>query len=137
MAVSLRERKIVWIRGPFPCGSAPDISIFKTGLKHMLEEGEKAIVDSGYKDDRRITPSGLHDRKSKLHNNLRARHEAMNMRLKVFNVLDHSFRHSRQLHSVRFFAVANLVQLELVDAPLFRIRISTNKKQKPEISYFS
>ena len=40
---------IVWLNGPFPCGSCPDLEIFCLGLKNKLGPGEKVIADRGYR----------------------------------------------------------------------------------------
>ena len=40
---------IIWINGPFPCGTYPDIVIFRQQLKQKLQQaGEKAQADLGY-----------------------------------------------------------------------------------------
>ena len=39
---------IVWINGPYPCGSWPDINIFRDALITELEAGERVEADDGY-----------------------------------------------------------------------------------------
>ena len=105
---------IVWISGPFPCGEWPDLAIARAGILQMLEFGEKVIADAGYRGDNRvISPSGLNNFSARLHSLIRARHETLNARLKIFNVLSHVFRHNIMKHSMCFHAVANIVQLEI------------------------
>lgn len=99
----------------------PDLVIFRTKLKNLLQDNEKVICDSGYPDEKCITPSGRYDFLSSVHNSLRARHEALNGRLKMFKVLATKFRHDLSLHAMCFFAVANTVQLGLLENPLFDI----------------
>ena len=121
VAVTVRSKKIAWINGPFPCGSMPDLLIFRSKLKGLLQESEYVLCDSGYSDTKCKRPSGRHDFLSSVHNSLRARHEAMNGRLKTFKVLTERFRHDISLHSICFFAVANVAQLGLLEQPLFEI----------------
>jgi len=74
VAVSIKGGKVVWINGPFPAGKWPDISIFREALIHMLDVGEKAIADKGYRgeDEHIVIPEGSSGR------GVRARHETVN-----------------------------------------------------------
>ena len=51
VAVSINGGDIVHINGPFPCGSNPDISIFRDCLIHKLEPGEMVEADRGYRGE--------------------------------------------------------------------------------------
>lgn len=95
--------------------------IFRSKLKSLLQYNEKLICDSGYPDERFVTPSGRHNFVSSVHNWLKARHESLNRRFKSFMVLSKKFRHNLELYSMCFFAVANVVQLSLLEMPLFDI----------------
>ena len=121
VAVTVRSKKIAWINGPFPCGSMPDLLIFRSKLKSLLLQTESVLCDSGYCDSKCIKPSERYDFISSVHNSLRARREAMNGRLKAFKVLSERFRHDLSPHSTCFFAVTNVVQLRLTQHPLFEI----------------
>ena len=123
VVVGLREEGILWVNGPFPCGSWPDLKIARDGLVNFLEAGEKVIADGGYRgDDHFLTPTGINDDYSRVMAVVRARHETVNGRLKSFNVLDSKFRHSIAKHGICFMAVVNLVQIGIhTDAPLFTI----------------
>lgn len=62
LAFAIKTGHLVWINGPFPAGDWPDISIFRQGLKHMLEENERVEADDGYigEDPKLIkTPKGV------------------------------------------------------------------------------
>ena len=76
------------MNGPFPCGSCPDIKIFRLGLKNKLGPMEKVVADRGYKGNSRIcTPDDAKDREQrKAMGFLRARHETFNGRLKTGGV---------------------------------------------------
>ena len=39
---------IVWVNGPFPCGSWPDLKIARADIFHKLAPGEKILADGGY-----------------------------------------------------------------------------------------
>lgn len=121
IGVSVRSKKIVWVYGPFACGSNPDLLIFRSKMKGSMKPGETVIADSGYKDEKCVTPDGVNSRIGKLHSTLRARHERLNQCFKMYKVLSIRFRHDLRLHGYCFRAIANVVQLTLHEHPLFAI----------------
>ena len=48
VALAIRTGLIVWLNGPFPCGTFPDDKIFKGALVEMLDEKERVEADGGY-----------------------------------------------------------------------------------------
>ena len=97
----------------FSCGSFNDLRIYQLGMKKCLLRNERVIADGGYKDSTCSYPL-------KGHNGLdfsfiRARHDALNKRLKQFNVLGNRFRHRLSLHVFCFYAVLNIVELSIED----------------------
>jgi hypothetical protein len=128
VGVSLKGGDVVWIHGPFPCGEWPDISIFRSCLKLHLDKGERVEADNGYSGEEPLsckTPGGFYSRSENMDADrarLRSRHETVNMRLKVFNILNNKYRHGRQDHAFVFRAVAVLVQLAIESGePLFKL----------------
>jgi len=128
VAVSLKRGDIVWVHGPFPCGMWPDVKIFKFGLKHWLDEGERVEADDGYIGQEPMackTPGGFSSRVEGVcgeRNRLRSRHETINKRLKDFEILKQRYRHERYDHAFVFRAVAILVQLAKQNGePLFQL----------------
>lgn len=113
MASSLRG-EIVWIHGPFPAGSFPGLKIFRLALKDSLEEGEMLIADKVYRDISCVTPEMITGENKQKAKNLRARHEKNN------GCITSLCRHEISKHSIRFHAVANIVQLKLKLDPAFR-----------------
>lgn len=122
LAVCLKTAMIVWINGPF-LGSKHDNTIFKEGLSQLLFDEEAVEADRGYEGDNKLkTPSmGQHSVDRKMKSNARAQHEAVNGRLKQFNVLTTHFRHMKpnregmmQKHKMCFFAVAVITQLKFM-----------------------
>ena len=97
-----------------------DATIFKQGLKHHLAEDEGVEVDAGCKGDDKfkaptVATSSL-DRKQK--SQVRGRHENINGRLKIFDVLNVPFRHLNprskmmEKHGYCFDASAVITQLK-------------------------
>ena len=120
---------IVWIHGPFPCGSFPDIKIFRHGLKHQLAKGESVEADRGYRGEPQCVsvPSDYSSQKQKIaKDHARARHEHINGRLKQFACLSHIFRHDVQKHSDVFWSVAVVTQLSLIygDKTIWSVKYS-------------
>ena len=122
VAVSVTTGYIVWVHGPYPCGSHPDVRIFRLKLKNKLLPSERVIADQGYRDNRcDYLPDDLAF-PDKLYFKCRARHENANKRIKQFNVAAYRFRHEKSLHGICFHAAANLAQLMIENgSPLFSI----------------
>lgn len=121
VALSVSSGKIIWVNGPFRCGTHPDNKIFQTDMKKALSDDEFVIADKGYTDSKCIntvsSSTGSH-----MHRIVRARHETVNARLKNFNVIYHSFRHDISKHWACFHAVAQITAI-MIDTtnPLFEI----------------
>ena len=117
---------IVWFVGPFPCAES-DIKIFRGDLMHLLSDGEKILADRGYngEPDYIVTATDLEKHNIWLLRDyyiVRARHEAVNRRLKVWNILGHRFRHGVSKHADAFGAVAVIEQLKMENGePMFAV----------------
>jgi len=118
VGLCIRTGHIVWINGPFPPGDWPDVEVFRSSLKLNIDENERVETDDGYiGEDPCFTkcPGGVrfmegqqwHDKRSKVRN----RGETANHRLKTFKVLQETFRHDIEKHSMCFRACAVLAQL--------------------------
>jgi hypothetical protein len=110
---------IVWLNGPFPCGSYNDHKIYTEGLGMMLKNvNEKAVADAGYSH---YTISkkynGSHEWK-KAKSRIRARYESVNSRFKNFKICESIFRHPLHLHSDVIRCIVLLTQLNLSHNPL-------------------
>ena len=121
VAVCLKTGEIVWTSGPF-VGSKNDGAIFREGLSRLLHDEEAVEVDNGYGGDNKMkTPRvGIDSKERKTKSIARAQHEAVNGRLKQFNVLTCHFRHTKpnkremmKKHGLCFDAVAVITQLKL------------------------
>ena len=126
VATCIQTGKLVWIHGPFK-GGTHDKNIFDCGLKHMLEPGERAEADDGYRglpnhialpvDAKAVTSA------SKMSKSLtRRRHETANKRFKQWGCLSQTYRHNVQFHKHVFTAVAVITQVILeCGEPLFPV----------------
>ena len=128
IGVCIATGYIVWINGPFACGQLNDWDIFsKKGLKDNLDEYERVETDRGYlagdPEFVRCKDSVLHESSQHLvRNEIMARHETVNNRLKFFNILSKQYHHKLQNHQIVFDAVATLVQLSFENgSPPFEI----------------
>ena len=118
VAISIQGGDIVWINGPFPCGSWPDIKIFRERLMHALPQGEKAEADMGYRGEptkidlpeENIFGSNIQREAKAL---VRSRHETCNRRFKQWNSLSLVFRHNLKKHKTVFDSVAVLTQISI------------------------
>ena len=123
VAVCIKTQRIVWINGPF-VGSKHDGTIFRTDLSPLLFDDKAVECDRGYGGDFKMKSPGMGDSTSKerkMKSNFRAQHEAVNGRLKQFNVLTTHFRHMKpnrqgitEKHKWCFTAVAVIPQLKFV-----------------------
>lgn len=110
MAVFLRSDCILWANVPFPCCSFPDMKIFSSKLHDMILIKEAIIANSVYSGEKYVTPASLH-RSYTIHKHARARHEAVNERLKHFSALSHVFRHGLERYEYAFCAVLSTAEL--------------------------
>lgn len=119
VALCIRTGKICSVVGPFPCGSWPDINIYRHWLKHQLLPNEKVEADAGYSGDETIRdPDDCRNYgEYRMKFNARARHEHVNQRFKNFACLE-NFRHftsggDMTKHRYCFDTVCTLVQVNL------------------------
>jgi hypothetical protein len=127
VAVCILTGHIVWINGPFLPGDWPDIEIFRAGLLHMLEHGERVEADKGYRGEAPqhcITPDcPIEPNRVGLHRRVALRHETVNKRFKNWGCMAQRFRHSVQKHSACFRMSAILTQLAIESGEeLFDVR---------------
>jgi DDE superfamily endonuclease len=128
VAVCIQTGWIVWVNGPYPCGSWPDLKIARHWLVHKLARGEKFLADGGYRDGGEFaeTPTGLNTPDQRQKRLARARHETVNNRFKFFKVLTTPYRHDVHTHGQCFTAIANLTQIAIQKGePLFQVRYNT------------
>ena len=122
IAICIQTGEPVWINGPFPCGRWPDLRIAREALVYALDPGEYYLADGGYRDGNQysVTPTGLNFFEDHQKAVVRARHETYNKRLKQWGALRQLYRHDRTTHSQVFRAIANIVQVTIMNGePLF------------------
>ena len=119
IGVCLKTGWIVWVHGPFPAGAWPDSKIAAQSLIHLLDDTENFVADGGYSrqlPNHTETPTGeRHSYAQATYSLARARHETVNRRFKSFQILQQRFRHDLLLHSTIFRAIANIIQISLVN----------------------
>lgn len=110
------------MHGWFEAGKYPDVRIFRIGLKKRLMFNEMVVGDRGYTDVKVCRKGHYSGRIAQDIEDILARHETVNKRLKHFNVLKVPFRHSLKFHASCFHAVAVLTQLSIENgSPLFQV----------------
>lgn len=129
VGLCIRTGWIVWISGPYPCGSWSDLTIFRHDLKNQLLQNELVEADQGYRGDEKALEPNIcftqwqYDMKFIL----RARHEHVNQRLKTFAVLQNCFRHrlsqnDLNKHRICFNVAAVITQLNIqTHSPLAQV----------------
>ncbi|KAI0563114.1 DDE superfamily endonuclease [Gracilaria domingensis] len=108
IGIALATDEIVWINGPFSCGTNTDQSILTSKLNNMLLENEFVLTDTGYQSSACLTPDNVPDSVTEIHCRYRARHEKLHSRMKQFSCLQHRFRHDKSLHVEFMFDVCNV-----------------------------
>ena len=128
IAICILTGELVWINGPFSPGVYNDYKIFmECGLKSMLEKNERIEADDGYLGAdpayAKAKSAPWHSESSLvIRNNVRARHETINNRMKFFGILRHVFKNGVEKHQDIVLAVAVLVQLSIqMGEPLFSV----------------
>jgi DDE superfamily endonuclease len=126
VGVAIQTGYIVWANRPFPPGEWPDVTIALNDLVYMFDNDERPVTDKGYRRHPcyfdcpwKHFDNQQHCRMKKL---IRARHETVNRRFKVFRILKNKFRHPLKKHCDCFHAVANTVQSQLQRRPTWQVR---------------
>lgn len=103
---------IVWVNGPFPCGAWPDIKIAKDDITKELEPQEMLVADSGYRSNLYfVNPTNVCEDMKITFKQIRARHERVNRRFKMWGALKGKFRHGLDKHYLVFISIANITQI--------------------------
>lgn len=123
VGICIRTGRIVWVSGGVPCGDWPDLKLARFGYLAHVRQGEVTIADKGYRDRGFFKWPEDDDPMNTIIKRILARHETVNKRLKVFEVLNQPFRHPRYRHPQCMHAVANVVQMMLQNGePLFSVQ---------------
>ena len=114
VGICIQTGEIVWVNGPYPCGSWPDLRIARDKIIYLVDQDEKILADGGYQDGEDgffETPTGHNNPDQVMKQLARARHETVNRRFKVFNSMSRVWRHGRDLHSTAFMAIVNVTHM--------------------------
>ena len=114
VGVSIRSSEIVFVKGPLPCGSWPDINIFRNWLHDRVLANERVIADQGFRGEPTTVlwynPAVNSARLGALIGSILGRHESVNKRFKQFGCMKKKFRQSALEHKDFFDAVAVFTQ---------------------------
>ena len=122
VGLCIQTGHIVWINGGVPCGAWPDLALARSAYTHAVCEGELTCADLGYADPNYFITPRYQPETSIQQKEIMARHETVNKRFKQFSVLKTTFRHQIDLHCLCFYAVVNIVELEIENgSPLYAI----------------
>ena len=128
------DSKLLWVHGPTKPGKVNDIAVFRgtaQGLDKSLrdkidEEGQnigrsiRGIADEGYRGEPEyLSTRNPFDSKEIAYFKSRAlaRHETFNSRLKTFQILNETFRHSPNQHQAAFEAVCAVTMYKMEAGP--------------------
>lgn len=118
VAIAIRSNNIVWVNGPFRPGEYNDLDIFRAGLIHNLDHGERVEADDGYIGECPThckCPGALTvlPQQQRMRARLRMRHESINEKIKNFQCLVKIFKHGLDKHSHCFHAAVVITQIAL------------------------
>jgi hypothetical protein len=119
LAIDVHTSRLIWIKGPYKCGSDNDVKIFQTGgLKDKVMQlpGKKGIADRGYEGEEEwlSMPTTLdgpleHQYKSRA----RCRHESFNGKIKKYQCLSTYWEHTIAKHKLAVEAVCVTTQYQM------------------------
>lgn len=120
VGVCIKTGFIVWVNGPF-VASTNDSAMFKETLTHLLADDEGVECDRGYTGDAKLKSNKVNQsRNDRLQKSgVRGRHEIVNSRLKIFDILNSCFHHLKnrddmmEKHCWCFKACAVITQLKM------------------------
>jgi hypothetical protein len=126
LGIAIRSNRLVWINGPFPA-SRHDLTIFRFGdgnknnpgrnLKSNIPFGKRVIADSAYSGEDNLTISVTRNEDSAevkaFKARAKSRQETFNSRIKVFSILNTTFRHNIDFHQTAMESICVLAQYDL------------------------
>ena len=109
---------IVWINGPYQCGTWPDISIFRDSLKSFLAPNERVEADDGYIGE---APENVKCPKSftnpaeteYMQHCVQNCQETVNNSFKNWGILRQLYRHNITHHGDVFPSIATVTHLSI------------------------
>jgi hypothetical protein len=114
IGVCIQTGWIVWKTGRTHVGHSVTAE-FPKRLIHALDPCEMFIADRGYSDswEFAMTPTCWRNPFESMNARVRARHETVNRRIKIFNILSRVFRNDKEKHWMAFHAIVNMLQIEI------------------------
>jgi hypothetical protein len=126
VALCIKTGDICWWAGPYLPGNWNDNMIFRDGLVHFLEEGERCETDDGYQGSAPMyakCPGVIEadPEKAEMQQRVRNRQETVNKRFKNWAILSTPYRQQLLEHQTVFGAIVVLTQLSFAQNPLFQV----------------
>ena len=117
VALCIATGWICWTYGPKPPGLYNDLMIFREALMLELDPNEKVVADGIYRAESphiTKTPHTVNSYRNEEQETLvRARHEHVNKRYKMWGCLGQRWRHVHRSHQTIFRAVTTMEQLQI------------------------
>ena len=118
LCTCIKTGDIVWVNGPYPCGTHNDIMIFRDSLMSHLSENERVEADDRYIGEcpgHIKCPAHLtnNPRSRYMQQRVRNRQETLNSCIKNFDILRAMYRHSLENHGDVVRAVLVIVQVAI------------------------
>jgi hypothetical protein len=126
VALCIKTGAICWWAGPYLPGNWNDNMIFRDGLVHFLEEGERCETDDGYQGSAPMyakCPGVIEadPEKADMQQRVRNCQETVNKWFKNWAILSTPYRHQLIEHQTVFGAIVVLTQLSFAKKPLFQV----------------
>ena len=116
---------IAWVNGPHPCGDWPDVDIARLCLHHVLNANENCVAGGGCRDKNgpSRTPTGMRSFLDRQRSVVRARHETVNARFKLWGILSQRYRHPLVKHGmvVNSIAIITQIMIQNGDSLVFQV----------------
>lgn len=143
IGISIATGQLCWLNGPFKAAE-DEKKIFAHDLANFLEDWELIECDLGFRNDDekddwdphylKLMYKGVYDTRyeGRQQGAIRARHETIQSRFKVFQCLATTFRNGKEKHGQCFFAIGVIVQLGLLESPHWQTDYDVVYKHHPK-----
>lgn len=98
IGLCIQSGDIVWANGGVPAGDFSYLKLARLAYVDAVDEDEMTLADKGYKDLNFFVTPIFSDAMNLRQKMIMARHETVNMRLKIFGVLRNKFRHQYNIY---------------------------------------
>ena len=117
LGINKLKANIIWVEGPYPAGTWPNIKIFLNSFACHLLLGKRVEADNGYvyvghPDKIKCPNNDCNPAKNiEMQSAARSRHETFNSHLKNWGILERTYHHDITQHGSVFTACTVITQL--------------------------